>query len=137
MNFNDSFNEGGEKPQFIYKRNELVEHVFQIFMFKPEKGSYEPVGEYTLLDLSEDLELTEKKVMNVVSLLNGRENLIELGKLTKNKGLFNIMPKKSEGDPTKIMFRTHDGSGPSVENAMLVLEKGVLHESQLKGSISG
>jgi hypothetical protein len=58
-----NFNIESEKPQFIYKRNPLVKHAFQIFMFKDEKGDYEPVGDYTLLDMSEALDLTEKKVM--------------------------------------------------------------------------
>jgi len=126
-----NFNQESTKPQFIYKRNPLVEHAFQIFMFKEDKGDYEPVGEYTLLDLDESLELTEKKVMNVISILNGRDSLMDLGNLTQTRVLFTIVQKKSEEDPTKIIFRDHDGSGPSEENAVLVLEKGVLHESQI------
>ena len=130
MNFNDSFNEEGEKPQFIYKRNPLVEHAFQIFMLREGKSDYEPVGEYTLLDLSEDLDLTEKKVINIISLLNGRQNIMDLGNLTQTRVLFTIVTRKSEEDPTRIIFRNHDGSGPSEENAVLVLEKGVLNDSQ-------
>lgn len=131
MNFNDE----STKPQFMYKRNPLIEHAFQIFMMKEEKGDYEPVGDYTLLDLNEDIEITEKKVMNIISLLNGRKNLIDLGTLTKSKVLFNIVQKEDEGDPDKIIFRVHNGNGPSTENAMLVLEKGVLNDSQFEGSV--
>lgn len=130
--FNDSFNDKGEKTQFIYKRNPLVEHSFQIFMYRDEKGDYEPVGDYTVIDLDEDLELSEKKVMNVISLLNGKEDLMELGNLTKTRVLFTIVPKKSDDDPTKIIFRNHDGMGTSEENAVLTIEKGVLNESQLR-----
>ena len=126
--FNESFNDQGEKPQFIYKRNPLIEHAFQIFMFKTDKQDYEPVGEYTLLDTSEDRDLTEKKVINIISILNGRKNLIDLGKLTNCKVLFTILPKTAEEDPTKIMYRNHDGNGVSEENALLVLEKGVLDD---------
>jgi len=126
------FNTESEKPQFMYKRNPLVEHAFQIFMFKEEKDEYEPVGEYTLLDLSENLELTEKKIINIISLLNGRQNIMDLGNLTQTQVLFTMVPKSSEDDPTKIIFRNHDGSGPSEENAVLVLEKGVLNDSQIK-----
>jgi hypothetical protein len=127
--FNESFNDKGEKPQFIYKRNPLIEHAFQIFMFKADKDGYEPVGEYTLLDMAEERGLTEKKVINIISILNGRKNLIDLGKLTNCKVLFNILP-----NPTKIMYRNHDGNGISEENALLVLEKGVLDESAISGS---
>ena len=126
------FNQESEKPQFMYKRNPLVAHGFQIFMFMEAKGEYEPVGEYTLLDMDEDLPLTEKKVINIISILNGRQNLVDLGDLTKARVLFTIVPKRSEVDPTKILFRDYDGNGPSQENAVLVIEKGVLNDSQLK-----
>ena len=131
MNFNDE----STKPQFMYKRNPLVPHAFQIFMMKKDKGEYEPVGDYTLLDLKEDSALTEKKVMNIISLLNGRKNLIDLGPLTNCKVFFSIVHKEDEGDPDKIIFRNHDGNGPSTENAILILEKGVLDASQFKDSI--
>lgn len=124
------FNIESPRPQYIYRHNSLLPRTFQIFSFREEKGDYEPVGEYTLLDAAEDLSLTEKKVINIVSLLNGRRKLLELGNLTKTRILFTIVPKSSEEDPTKIIFRNYNGSGPSEENAVLVLEKGVLHESQ-------
>lgn len=126
------FNIESPRPQYIYRRNPLLPSAFQIFCFREEKGEYEPVGEYTLLDSAEDLSLTEKKVMNIVSLLNGRRKLLELGNLTKARVLFTIVPKSSEEDPTKIIFRSYNGSGPSEENAVLILEKGVLDESQTR-----
>lgn len=126
------FNIESERPQFIYRHNPLLPGGFLIFMFREEKGDYEPVGEYTLLDTAEEPSLTEKKVMNIVSLLNGRRKLLELGNLTKNRILFTIVPKSSDEDPTKIIFRNYNGSGPSEENAVLILEKGVLHESQTR-----
>ncbi len=136
MKFNDSFNDSGEKPLFIYKRNPLAEHSFQIFMFRDKGGTrggdYEPVGDYMVLDLKEDPILSEKKVMNVISLLNGKDDLMELGNLTKTRVLFNIVPKKAENDPTKIIFRNHDGTGTSIESAVLTLEKGVLNESKFE-----
>lgn len=122
------FNEQSEKPQFIYKRNPLNKHSYQIFEWRDDKTDYEPVGDYLLLQTEEAEDLTEKKVMNVVSLLNGRQKLLELGELTKTRVLFNIVPKKDENDPTKIVFRNHDGEGTSEENAILTLEKGVLDE---------
>lgn len=132
MKFNDSFNDRGEKPQFMYKRNPLVENAFQIFMFREDKGDYEPVGDYTVIDLDEDTDLSEKKIMNIISLLNGKEDLMELGNLTKTRVLFTIVPKKAEDDPTKIIFRNHDGMGTSEENAVLTIEKGVLNDSQIR-----
>jgi len=134
-NFNDSFNDTGEKPQFIYKRNSLVENSFQIFMYRDEKADYEPVGDYTVIDLDEDPDLSEKKIMNVISILNGKEDLMQLGNLTQTRVLFTIVPKKSDDDPTKIIFRNHDGEGTSEENAVLTIEKGVLNDSQLSKRI--
>ncbi len=128
-----NFNIESEKPQFIYKPHSLVKNAFQIFALHEGSSEYEPVGEYTLLDTSEAIDITEKKVMNLVSLLNGRKGLIELGNLTKTRVLFTIVPKSSEEDPTKIVFREHDGNGPSKENAVLILEKGVINESQFNG----
>lgn len=135
MNFNDSFNDKGEKPQFMYKRNPLVDNSFQIFMFQSAKGDYEPVGDYTVIDLDENPELSEKKVMNVISLLNGKQDIMDLGNLTKTRVLFTIVPKSTENDPTKIIFRNHDGEGTSEENAVLTIEKGVLNDSKLANSI--
>lgn len=123
------FNELSEKPQFIYKRNPLAEHSYQIFRWIDYKEDYEPVGEYLLLETDEDPELTEKKVMNVIALLNGKEGgLLDLGELTKTRVLFNVVPKKDENDPTKIIFRNHGGEGTSEENAILTLIKGVLKD---------
>lgn len=131
------FNTESEKPQFIYKRNPLIEHAFQIFMFKADKNDYEPVGEYTLLDMSEDLELTEKKVINLISILNGKQNLMDLGSLTNCKVFFNIIPKEDEDAPNKLIFRNKEETGTSTENAMLILEKGVLHESNIQSGSNG
>ncbi len=124
------FNEQSEKAAFIYRPNPLVPHSFQIFQFRDDKKEYEPVGEYTLLNISEDTEITEKKMANLVRILNGKRDLVELGNLTKKRVLFNIIPKVSDSDPTKIIFRDHDGKGISKENAVLILEKGVLHDDR-------
>lgn len=126
--FNESFADSGDKPRFIYKRNPLVEHAYQIFEFKPDKNDYEPVGEYIVLDTEEDVDLTEKKMGNLVTLLNGKRDLTDFGNLTKTRLLFNIVPRTADEDPTKIIFRTHDGAGVSKENAVFTIEKGVLDE---------
>jgi hypothetical protein len=126
--FNNKFNDKGEKPTYIYKRNPLVEHSFQIFGYMEEKGDYEPVGDYLLLDTTEDPDLTEKTVMNIVRILNGKQDLMDLTNLTKTRLLFNIVPRKPESDETKVIFRTHDGKGTSEENAVLTLKKGVYDE---------
>lgn len=122
------FNDHSEKPKFITKPNPLVPHSWQIFEFKDDKNSYEPVGDYTLIDIKEDIEITEKKMVNLTRLLNGKRDLIEFGNLTKKRILYTIIPKASADDPTKIIFRDQDGTGVSKENAVLTLEKGVIDD---------
>lgn len=123
-----NFNIESEKPPFIYKRNPLVKHDFQIFQWKEEKSDYEPVGDYTLIDTEEDPELTEKTVMNIVTSLNGRaDRILDLKNLTSERLLYNIVDNKDaeESNLVTIMLRTHDGMGVSKENAVLKIEKGV------------
>ncbi len=124
----EKFNERTSKPQFIYERSPVHEHSFLILQFVEEKNGYEPAGEYTVLDTSEDPEITEKKMINLVSLLNGRQDIMDLGNLTKTRLLFTIVPKTSESDKTKIIFRTFNNDGVSRENAVLTLEKGVIND---------
>lgn len=129
--FSDTFSEKGEKPKYIHKRNPLVENAYQIFEFKDYKGvngTYEPVGDYTVLDTNEDEAVTERKILNLMQLMNGKEDLMTLKGMTGTRLLYTLLPRTNETDPTKIIFRTHDGEGVSTENAMLVLEKGILDE---------
>lgn len=128
MKFNERFNDKGEKARFIYKRNPLIDRSFQIFEYKDEKAEYEPIGEYTLLDASEDIEITEKKVINLISIMNGKKNLIDFTNLTKSRVLYNIIPETPESEQQKVVFRTYDGDGVSKENAVLTIEKGVFHD---------
>lgn len=126
--FNESFNEEGEKPRFIYKRNPLVEHSFQLFEWKEDKSDYEPVGEYVLLDTDEGIDITEKKVMNLISIMNGKKRLIDFTNLTQQRILFNIVSEKDDSVNEKVIFRTYDGDGVSKENAVLTIEKGVFED---------
>ena len=130
LKFNERFNDKGEKARFIYKRNPLIERSFQIFEYKDDKSEYEPIGEYTVLDSSEDIEITEKKVINLISIMNGKKNLIDFTNLTKTRVLYNIIPETPESEQQKVVFRTYDGVGVSKENAVLTIEKGVFHHDE-------
>lgn len=131
-----NFNEESEKPRFIYKRNPLVEHGFQIFEFQEEKGDYEPVGDYTLIDTSEDPDLTEKKVINIIRIMNEKKDLADLSNLTESRLLFYPVPDNPESSKHKLIFRTYDGKGVSKDNALLTVNKGVLDEQSInRGSV--
>jgi hypothetical protein len=121
-----NFNEQSEKPKFIYKPNPLVPHSYQIFQFRDEKKGYEPVGDYTLIDTNEPIDITEKKMTNLISIMNEKQKLIDFKNLTKSRILFNIVPDTPESTHEKVIFRTHDGNGVSKENAVLTIEKGVI-----------
>lgn len=124
----EDFNEESDHPEFIYKLNPLTERAYQIFQFKPDKGDYEPIGEYTVLDLDEESELSEKRVMNLISVMNQRKRTIDLSSLTNTRILYSIVPIKPEDTDQKIIFRTYDGAGVSKENAILVIDRGVINE---------
>lgn len=128
VDFNDKFNDSGEKPRFIHKKNLVNEHAYQIFEFKEEKSDYEPVGDYILVDTEEKSELTQRHLDNMLTLLNGKRDLQDLSKMTDKRLLFNIVPRTDEKSPMKVIFRTHDGDGVSTENAIFTLEKGILDE---------
>lgn len=128
MDFNESFSESGEKLRFISKPNPLVERSYQVFEFQEEKQSYEPVGEYTLLDYDEDAEITDKKVMNLLLIMNEKQRLIDFKNLTNERILYNIVSTDADSKQQKVIFRTYDGSGVSKENAVLTLDRGVFDE---------
>ncbi len=89
---------------------------------KEADGSLYPVGDYTLLDRDEDLDLTEKKVMNLVTLMNGESDLMALGQETKSRLLFHRKPKPDGETRSEVIFYTYTGEGISRENAILTIE---------------
>lgn len=122
------FNKKTAKTPFIFRRNPAHAYSYVIMGTDQDTGEYVQAGEYTVIETSEDVDLTEKKIINLVNLLNGDQDLMQLGTLTKTRLLFNIVPGSADSEKTKIIFRTHDGKGVSQENAVLVLEKGVLND---------
>lgn len=121
-----NFNKSTEQPRFIYRPNPFAKRSWQILELK-HKGQYEPAGEYTLVNHDEDPEITEKKVANVVKLLNRKKDLEDLQSLTKARVLFTVVPEAQSPNQTKIIFRDYDGSGVSKDNAIFTIRKGVLH----------
>ena len=130
------FNAESEKPVFIYKPHPTVEGAFEIQGFFDDVQDYEPVGEYRPVVDDEPKDLTEKCVSNLMALLNKREEkMINLDNMTNGRLLFQIVENDNADDAHKyitIMFRTHDGTGVSEENAVFRLEKGVFYERFIK-----
>ena len=125
MDFDD-FNRVTAKKTYAYRRNPLHDYSFVIMKQMEQNGSYEPVGDYTVLDRSEDLTLSEKKVMNLVALMNDDEDddLIDLRGEVPSRLLYYRAPC-DEPNKTRIVFYALGPQGVSVENAVLSLEEGL------------
>lgn len=124
MNFNETFNDRGEKARFVYRHNPLIVHSYDIFEYQEDKTSYEPIGEYVLIDIEEPQDITEKKLINMMSLMNGKKNLIDFKSLTDERVLFNIVSEADKSSKQKVVFRTYNGQGVSKENAVLTINRG-------------
>lgn len=115
------FNAESRAPVYAYQRSPVNERAFLIVK-KPEvEAEPIPVGDYTVLDKEEDLGLSEKKVMNLISLLNGRKRLMQLGHETNSRILYNIVSEKDEDNKFKVLFYQLRERGVSVENALFRL----------------
>lgn len=116
------FNAESHIPLYAYQRSPVNERAFLI----TKKGDLEsdpvPVGDYTVLDREEDLGLSEKKVINLVSLLNGRKRLMQLGHETNSRVLYNVLAERDEEGKTKILFYNLGYQGVSKENALFRFE---------------
>ena len=110
------------RPAFMYQHNPVHERGFQI-MKLDENDTYDVVGEYTILAKEEPLELAEKKVMNLITLLNGRDNLIDLGEQTGTRLLFERKSYAEETGRDEIIFYELGARGVSRENAILILNE--------------
>lgn len=116
----------GERTRFIHKPNPLVDRAYQIFEYNVAKGSYDVVGDYVLISKEEPRDITEKKIINLMSILNKKDELIDLSSLTNKRVLFTLVPEAQAGDQTKMIFKDYDGSGVSKDNAVFTIRKGVL-----------
>ena len=115
------FNAEGAIGQFAYQRSPVNERAFLILKKQDEIKEPIPVGDYTVLDKEEDIILAEKKVTNLVALLNGRKRLMQLGHETQSRILYNIVSEKDENNKMKVMFYELKKQGVSTENALFRL----------------
>ncbi len=117
----------GDRPRFVHRPNPLVERSYQVFEFNHTLNDFEHVGDYVLINKDESREITEKKVMNLMTLLNGKKDLIDLSNLTNTRVLYTVVPEARSGNQTKIIFKDYDGSGISKDNAVFTIRKGVFN----------
>ncbi len=119
MKTND-FNAEAKTARYGYMPSPVHPRAFQILKYS--ESNPRPVGDYTVLDSKEDLGLSEKKVMNIVSLLNGRKHLMELGHETGTRVLYHIVSECDDDGKSRILFYQLGKEGVSIENALFRME---------------
>lgn len=119
---NTDIEEAASRPKYSSRRNPMHERSFQILRWNEEYYEYVPFGDYTVVDENEDPELSEKRVMNLISAFNERRNLMELGGEMKSRSYFHIVPGKDKSGRTKVIFYTNTEGGVSKENAVFTFE---------------
>ncbi|MCK5374996.1 MAG: hypothetical protein KAJ40_06910 [Alphaproteobacteria bacterium] len=115
----------GERTRFIYKQSPMTERDYQIHEYDFTKGAYNHVGDYVLINTDEPRNITEKKIANLMSILNKKDDITDLSNLTKTRVLYTIVPEAQAGNQTKIVFKDYDGSSVSKDNAIFTIRKGV------------
>lgn len=117
------FNTEGGIGKYGYQRSPVNERAFLILKKIEAAKEAIPVGDYTVLDKEEDIALAEKKVLNLIGLLNGRKNLMHLGHETKSRILYNIVNEGSKEEKAKVIFYHLGKEGVSKENALFTIER--------------
>ena len=118
----NEFNESTKVPRYSYQPSPVHDRAFLIVKTEDIAQESIPVGDYTVLDQEEPKSLSEKKVMNLVSYLNGKKDLMQLGEETKSRQLFHLISDGTDGEKVKVMLYKYTGEGVSQENAFFQLE---------------
>lgn len=123
MKTND-FNAEAKTARYGYMPSPVHPRAFQIVKYNDNaRSDARPVGDYTVLDAKEDPGLSEKKVMNLVSLLNGRKHLMQLGHETGTRVLYHIVSECDDDGKARVVFYNLGREGTSHENALFRIEK--------------
>lgn len=116
------FNVESAASRYLYVPSPMNERAFLILKKDSERDIEIPAGDYTVLDTAEDIAQSEKKVMNIVSLLNNRRNLMDLGSGTQIRTQYQIITESDDENRAQIMFFALGDVGVSIENALLRID---------------
>lgn len=122
------FNAEAAPAVYGYKHSPVNPRAFQIFKLGDDSRE-SVVGDYTILDQHEDVAFAEKKVINLISLLNGRKTLVQLGHETGTRVLYRVVSESDDDGKTRIVFYNLGKEGVSVENALFRIEKEIYNAS--------
>ena len=117
------FNAEAAPATYGYRPSPVSARAFQILKTDENTGDPAVVGDYTVLDQDEDIGFAEKKVMNLISLLNGRKALMELGHETGMRVLYKVLTESDAEGKACIIFYNLGKEGVSIENALFRIEK--------------
>ncbi len=112
------FNQSTELPRYSYARSPVNERAFLILLQENAQDNAEPVGDYTVLDRDEDILLAEKKVMNLISLLNEKPGKVIQLDGVEGRTHYNVISNPQETEELKVIFYTQKREGVSTENAL-------------------
>lgn len=122
------FNQSTLVPRYSYARSPVNARAFLILERDDILAEGRPVGDFTVLDREEDLTLAEKKVMNLVSLMNGRKSkVIPLGEETRSRMFYKVLSQRDEDNKSSIMFYTQKNDGVSKESALFRIGSDHVH----------
>lgn len=111
------------QQHYIYRHSPIQPGAFQIFLSDRMSGRETYCGDYTVLDDTEPPSLSELKMINLMSLLNGKTDLIDLGAQTQSRLMYQRLPDAPDGQK-RVLFRTYNGEGLPEENAILTYYTG-------------
>lgn len=105
----------------LYRPHAMMPQAFEIV--RKAGAAFIPIGQYMVLDPTEDPQISEKKVMNLVSLMNGDDRLIDLGGDHGRRLYFHVVPCDGSAAQRQIVFRERGATGVTAENAILAIDK--------------
>lgn len=120
---------GDEKDlaEFIYARDPKDDFRFYILRLKKGEKEYERVGTYEVIDVTEEPEISESKIENMISILRGNDPSHHVGP-TGTRMIFKIQRRKSKTDPMIAVYMTEDDQGVTTKNAILSLAQEVVDD---------
>ena len=124
----DGFNDQAKAPHYTYERNPVHDRSYRILKWEDNGLKMTPVGDYTLLDFEEGPDVTEKKMMNLVSILNERKQLIQIGDGTQTRLLYQVVTERGDDNRATLVFYVLREKGVSTENAILRIEADCLKD---------
>ncbi len=110
-----------EDADYSYHVHPEKERTFQIFC--TEYGDTFHVGDYALIDMEENVDLTERTVHNLCALLNDdAEDLVDVSELATMRLYFNRQEADEDTGWSRMLMKTHPQGRAMTENALITYD---------------